>query len=152
MDSNFNDVVDACKKDCFGVHKTKQCPKWFNKMKYMFDVRQAEIESSMKTLSKIERETVLKNMIHIELEKHKIEHTNDRIVLQFVETFSNTSNVGVKTTLCEDCFWGLYNHKCSKRTYEYWKFILKKRIAFDRDAARIQARLKPILCRKQKNW
>lgn len=131
MNSNFKEACEACRKDCFGVNK---CPDSFNKSKCMFDLRQAEIESSMTNLKKGEKELVLKNMIFNELQKKKIISTNDRVVLQYDERFLDGPKT-VQLALCEDCFWALYNRNSCKRTYEHWKFSLKKNIAFDRDAA-----------------
>lgn len=144
MDSNFSDAVTHCLKDCFGVQNA--CPNQFNDMKKTYDLRQEEIKKSMETLSNRERDAVMRNLILTELRRHEISDTSDRIPLEFEERFGNTTK-----KICENCFCYLYKRK-SKRTYEFWKSLLKKSIVKDKDAAHFQSLLHHLVPRRQKNW
>lgn len=141
MDSNFTETVKACQNNCFGDCRM---PSWFNTVKIVYDKKQSELKESWKSLTNIEKDTVVRNKIYAELRKHAATSLNDRICLEYTESFGDK-----KIQLCENCFVFLYNHK-GKRTYESWKAEMKKSIAFDATAADVQHSLPKR--RRQTNW
>lgn len=147
MYSNFKDAVQACHSDCFGVNK---CPSKFNEMKCLYDLRQKQIEIDLEPMFNREKDAYIRNIIFHELRKQDITSTSDRILLSFIENFPHPSQNNVKINICEDCFRYLYQRK-SKRTYEVWKSLMKQHIVSDRNAADIQARVKPLSARRNKN-
>ena len=69
MNSNFKEVVKACKSDCFGVSR---CPCIFNQMKSIYDLRQQEIKATMENLNQTEKDMILRGKLFSELSCHHI--------------------------------------------------------------------------------